>query len=177
MTLWLALLLATAPFYPAADEQESVEGMSTIQDEAALLEAINTGWRWSGTVITAVHDVSPMGHMLLSDAEGRYYYLDADGMQLSPLGDFAAADEAMADPETQELWGGGELVRSARDKLGAPPAGHVFTLSPMHWIDGDYSAEHMIVLPLTEVAFLSGDLARQLRDLPDGARVQLKVND
>jgi hypothetical protein len=35
----------------------------------------------------------------------------------------------------------------------------------------------MVILPLSEVAFLSGDLARQLKDLPDGAQVQIKVTD
>ncbi|KLE34730.1 hypothetical protein [Aurantiacibacter luteus] len=151
--------------------------MSAIEDEKRLLDAINAGWGWSGVVIATVHAVSPMGHMLLSDEMERYFYLDTDGMQLSPLGDKASAEAAMADPETLELWGGGELVRSARERLGAPAAGHVFTLAPMHWIDGDYSAEHMVVLPLTEVAFLSGDLAKQLRDLPDEAQVKIEVID
>lgn len=142
-----------------------------------LLDAINSGWSWSGTTIAEVHRVSPMGHMVLSDTEGRFYYLDTDGMQLTILGDKSAADAHMSQPDVCELWSGGELVKSARARLGDPAVGYVFTLSPLNWIDGDYRAENMVILPLSEVAFLSGDLARQLKDLPDGAQVQIKVTD
>jgi hypothetical protein len=142
-----------------------------------ILEAINRGWSWTGTTITKVHDISPMGHMLLSDEEDRFYYLDTEGMELTLLGDRAAADTIMDKPQTRELWTGGELVKSARERLGEPPEGSVFTLSPLNWIDGQYSAQNMVVLPLTEVAFLSGDLARKMKDLPDGTQVKIKVVD
>ena len=146
-------------------------------DQAGLLHAINSGWGWTGTTITKVHDISPMGHMILSDGDGQFHYLDTDGMELSILGDKAAVAARMAEADFQELWSGGALVESARARLGEPPEGSVFTLSPIKWIEGDYSDENMVILPLAEIAFLSGDLARQLEDLPDGASVKMKVVD
>lgn len=180
MPMWTALLLAVAPLVQAGEEQARSGQMDTVMTdelEAELLEAINSGWGWNGTTIAEVLDVSPMGHMLLSDGNGGYYYLDTDGMRLTLLGDHAAAQAAMAREEARELWSGGELVRSARRMLGEPPTGHTFTLSPLNWIDGQYSAENMVILPLAEIAFLSGDLARQMRDLHDGTQVQTRVVD
>jgi len=59
--------------------------------------------------------------------------------------------------------------------LGDPPEGSVFTLSPIHWIDGQYSVDNMTILPLAEIVFLSGDIAHQLKDLPDGTQVRIEI--
>ena len=140
-----------------------------------VLDAVNEGWNWCGLNATAVHAVSPMGHLLLSDDEGCFYYLDTDGMELTPLGDEGAAKAHFDKDETREIWQATALVEGARQRLGNPPEGSVFTLSPMHWIDGQYSVDNMAMLPLAEIVFLSGDIARQLKDLPDGAQVRIEI--
>lgn len=180
MILPLALTIALMSPTPASEgviEPQTGSSESMTEEEAALLKAVNDGWAWNGVVFTAIHDVSPMGHMLLSDAEEQFYYLDTDGIELVLLGDEALARTEMAHPERLQMWSGGELVRAARERLGDPPYGHVFTLSPLNWIDGDYRPENMVILPLPEIVFMSGDLARQLNGLPDGAQVQIRVTD
>jgi len=79
-----------------------------------VLLAVNKGWNWCGLNATTVHAVSPMGHLLLSDDEGCFYYLDTDGMELTPLGDEDAAKVHFAKEETQDIWQATALVEGAR---------------------------------------------------------------
>lgn len=142
-----------------------------------VLGAVNEGWSWAGLEATTIHATSRMGHMLLSDKDGCFYYLDIDGMRLLRLGDQAAAKAHFDKDETREIWQATALVEGARQRLGEPPEGSVFTLSPRNWIDGKYSVENMVILPLVEIAHLSGDIARQLKDLPDGAKVRIELGE
>ena len=143
----------------------------------SLVEAINDGWGWTGIQAAKVHDQSPLGHLVFLDPEGRFYYLDTDGMSVDMLGSDEAARAHLKKPEIQELWSGGALVDAARKRFGDPPAGHVFTLEPLSLLQGEYAADKMCVLPLEELIRFTGDAARQLRDLPDGAQFQVKVVD
>lgn len=144
---------------------------------SAVLHALNEGWNWCSLRATEIHDISRMGHMLISDEEGCFHYVDTDGMRLIALGDRSAAEAHFAKDEIREIWEATALVEGAGERLGQPPEGSVFTLSPRHWIDGQYSVDNMVILPLVEIAFLSGDLARQLRDLPDGAQIQIEISE
>ncbi len=142
-----------------------------------LLEAINQGWGWSGLVATQVHAKGPMGHLLVSDAEGCFHYIDIDMMELHALGNEAAARAHFAKPETRELWEAAALVEPARARLGNPPDGSVFALNIHAMLAGNYSADEVCFLPLHELAFLSGDLARQLKDLPEGEKLRIEIID
>lgn len=142
-----------------------------------VLAAVNKGWAWAGLEATDIHATSRMGHMLLSDAEGCFYYLDIDGLRMLTLGSQEAAKAHFDKDETREIWQATDLVEGARQRLGEPPEGSVFTLSPRNWIDGQYSVENMVILPLAEIALLSGDLARQLKDLPDGSHVRIELGE
>jgi hypothetical protein len=142
-----------------------------------VLEAVNEGWRWAGTTFVAIHAQSRMGHLVLSDAEGCFHYLDTDGMEMIPLGNKTALDAHFADPENLALWEAQSLIEPARERLGDPTEGHVFNLSPTDWIEGNYAPERMCHLPLKEIVFLSGDFARQLKDLPDGSQIQIEIGD
>ncbi len=142
-----------------------------------LLEAVNDGWSWTGLVATEIHATSPMGHLIVSDAAREFYYIDTDGMQLIALGSRADFDAHFAKDETRELWLAATLVEAARERFGEPPEGSVFTLEPMAMLQGQYSGDRMCVLPLDELIRFSGDVARQLEDLSDGSKFQIRIVD
>ena len=142
-----------------------------------LVDAINDSWGWTGISVSRVRAQSPMGHLVLSNQEDCFFYLDPDGMAIVPLGNRVDAQAHLDDAEAQELWWGGELVAKARELLGEPPEGSVFALTPHAMISGEYAPENMCILPLQELVAFSGDAARQLKNLPDGTEINLKVTD
>lgn len=127
--------------------------------------------------MSRVHAQNLMGHLVLSDAQDAYFYLDPDGMQVIALGTREDALAHLKGEEAKELWSGGKLVDAARQKFGDPPQGCVFTLKPHAMVEGRYDIDEVCILPLDELIRFSGDVARQIHDLPDGSQIQFEVTD
>jgi len=142
-----------------------------------IVEAVNEAWDWAGVTATQVIAQSPMGHLVLSDAEDRFFYLDPDGMAVIPLGSEAEAASHLSSDEAKELWSGGELVAEGLKRFGEPPVGSVFTIKPHAMIEGRYEPENLCVMPLEELIRFTGDVAQQIKDLPDGSQIQFEVTD
>jgi hypothetical protein len=143
----------------------------------SLVKAVNEGWGWTGLTAARVLAQSPMGHLVLSDAEDKFFYLDPDGMAIIPLGTEAEAKAHLASDEAKELWSGGALVAEGYKRFGNPPEGSVFTIKPHAMIEGRYEPESLCVMPLDELIRFTGDVAQQIKDLPDGSQIQIEMTD
>ena len=143
----------------------------------SLVEVFNESWSWTGVTASRVRAQSPMGHLILSDEAEQFFYLDPDGMAIIPLGDEADAEVHLAKEDAQELWWGGEIVRTAKERLGEPPEGSVYSLKPPALVQGHYAPENLWIIALEELIAFTGDLARQIKDLPDGAQIKFEVTD
>jgi hypothetical protein len=150
--------------------------IATVPNTPDLLAIFNRSWAWTGRRCNAITAVSPFGHLILSDEGGRFLYCDPEQLTLA---DIADSDEAlwryMAQAETRETWESTDFVEQARARLGEPGPGRVY-----HWITapvlgGAYAPDNMATIALAELIDYAGDLAEQIKDLPDGAKVQLKV--
>jgi hypothetical protein len=143
----------------------------------SLVEAVNEGWGWTGLTATRVVAQSPMGHLIVSDAKDTFFYVDPDGMTIIALGTEAEAQAHLASDEAKQLWSGGALVEEARKRFGELPAGSVFTIKPHAMIEGRYEPENLCVMPLDELIRFTGNVAQQIKDLPDGSQIQIEVTD
>lgn len=144
---------------------------------ARVLQALRGDWSWTGTRFAEILAVSPMGHMLVVDAQDAIHYLDPDVRQIVRLGSEEAAREYMADPEVEMVWRAQKLVDAGRIRLGPPGEGQVYTLTPDAMLSGDYAPENLVLMDLAELVSFAGQVAYQTRDLPDGAQIRLKVTD
>ncbi len=141
----------------------------------SILDAVNEAWGWTGIIASRIWAHSPMSHLLVSDPDELFFYIDPDGMAVLPLGSQQEAQAYLDEPEANELWWGGELVEKARTIMGDPPEGSVFNLKPEKLIEGDYCAQNMWTWPLIELIHSTGSVAEQIKDLPDGSQCQLKI--
>lgn len=144
----------------------------------ALVEAVRSHWGWAGIEPAQVTAISPFGHLVLRDRQGAFWYLD---LELRTL-DRIAEDETglfahMGDPEVREMWQADALVTRAKDKLGAAPEGHCYSLSIPALLEGNYASDDFWLPPVTELIACMGDIERQIRNLPDGSNITLKLVD
>ncbi|WP_395327989.1 hypothetical protein WBP06_12225 [Novosphingobium sp. BL-8H] len=141
------------------------------------VKALNTAWSWTGVDFAEIVAHSLMGHMLVTDTAGAFHYVDPEMGTVTLLGDEAAARDHMALDETQAIWRADALIDAGTKRLGFNALGEVYSLTLPALIAGDYAPENLIRIDFVKLIYLTGDLARQTRDLPDGAAVQLKVID
>jgi hypothetical protein len=67
------------------------------------------------------------------------------------------------------------LVDLATAKLGPPDKGRCFCLKIPAVLGGAYGPENFETISLSELISCSGDLASQIKDVPDGAKVSLVI--
>ncbi len=141
------------------------------------LDALWRAWGWTGIKFAQIQAVSPMGHLLLTDAEGCFHYFDPGLFAIEALGNEEAARARFADEETRGEWQALKLVEAARERLGECPEGSIYSLRPIALIEGDYSSDELCILPLVELISFTGEIARQTKDLPPGSQFRIKIVD
>ncbi|MCT2398050.1 DUF1851 domain-containing protein [Novosphingobium mangrovi (ex Huang et al. 2023)] len=142
-----------------------------------VLQALRRDWGWTGVTFAEIVAASRMGHLLVADADGTIHYLDPETRELIRLGGEEQAAQYMADPEVALVWRADALVEAARERLGAPGDGEVYTLAPHALLAGNYAHENLVLQPLADLISFAGQVACQTRDLPEGTPIQLKVMD
>jgi hypothetical protein len=143
-----------------------------------LADVIARDWGWTGIEPEAVTAVSAMGHALVRDRQGAFWYLDPELVTLEQV----ATDETglfahMNRPATRELWESLALVEAARERLGEPGQGRCYGFKVPPLLGGEYTPENLCTYPIAELVSFAGSLGLQTRDLPDGQKVVLKVVD
>jgi len=89
--------------------------------------------------------------------------------------DRTALDELSRDQEFLHGWYLTDLVKLAKDRCGPLTDGRKYCLKLPAVLGGGYGAENLATAPLVEIVSMSGDIARQIRDVPDGAQVRMQV--
>ena len=143
-----------------------------------LVEAVRSGWGWTGIVPEAIGAVSPFGHLIIRDVTGDFWYLDPELRALERIGRTEAELFAhMNKQDVREVWQALALVDAARERLGEPGEGRCYSLKTMALLQGDYAHDNLCTIPVAELIAFTGDFERQTHHLPRGSKIQLKVVD
>jgi len=143
-----------------------------------LLETIGSGWGWKGLDPKAVTATNAFGNLLVEDCGGRYWRICPEETSAEVVAeDQQAYNSLLLDAEFIEDWEMLRLVQLAVQKLGKPTDGRCFCLKVPAVLGGNYDAENFGTIPIAELIFSSGDIARQIKDLPDGAKIQFEITD
>ncbi|WP_260926862.1 hypothetical protein [Novosphingobium sp. 9] len=142
---------------------------------SAVLRTLKREWGWTGVDFATVLMVSRMGHLVVADADGTVHYLDTDTRELLRLGTEAQAEQYLADPEVQLVWRAEALVAAVRERLGATAPDEVYARTAEAMLNDTYDIQSFIKLPLTQLISFTGQVAHQMRDMPEGTPVKLKA--
>ena len=86
-------------------------------------------------------------------------------------------EDLFQDEEFLEDWTMHPLVAQAYAKLGALPRDRCYCLKIPDVLGGGYSVENMGTINRAEVLLVSGELAEQIKDMPDGIKVRISIVD
>lgn len=67
------------------------------------------------------------------------------------------------------------LVSQANDQCGPLSEGMKYCLKIPGVLGGAYGGDNLATAPQVELVRFSGDIARQIEELPDGAQIKLQV--
>jgi hypothetical protein len=143
-----------------------------------ILHAIRDSWGWAGIDPVEVVGATAFGNLMVEDEQGRYWRVCPEALSCEVIAQTREAlDEVSRDQAFLHDWYLQSMVDQAEEMLGLLAQGKVyhFVISPV--LGGEYAIDNVRQLDHIEQLRFSGDLAREIKDLPDGAQVKLKIVD
>jgi len=143
-----------------------------------LLEVIQRAWQFTGLVPSAVLDTNAFGNLVVEDASGKVWRICPEELSCEIVAATRADFEQLRrSTDFAENWEMTRLVERARSLLGTPSPGRCYCLKVPAVLGGAYAADNLGTIALFELIDVSGQIAMQIKDLPDGARVEVKIVD
>lgn len=143
-----------------------------------LLEAISEGWSWKIGKPFSLMTTNYFGNAIVQNEAGQYFRIIPEEWECDLLANSPdELEEKMKEEEFVSDWEMRELVIRASAAQGSLAEGQVYCLAIPGLLGGKYSEENIRKISLLELLAYSGEMARQTKDLPDGARIKLKYTE
>jgi hypothetical protein len=141
-----------------------------------LLTTINEAWSWIGLVASSIVAINDFGGVIALSADGDYWRIDPDIPRCERIaGDEIEFERIWHDEEFQFDWQMLPLVRIAAATAGPLTADRCYCLKVPSVLGGSYAADNIATNSRLELIGFAGDLAHQIKDMPDGTQVKLVV--
>jgi hypothetical protein len=140
-----------------------------------VLNAVAEGWGWKiGKPVTIIAR-NAFGNIIVRAEDGRYFRIIPEDLKSIHLAD--SPEDLERERSTEEFrtdWEMRALVEKAEASLGSLAEGECYHLVIPSVLGGEYAVENIRKISITEWLEFSGEVARQIEDLPDGTQVKLK---
>jgi len=141
-----------------------------------LVEEIHHSWGWVGIEPVEVVGENDFGNLIVKDVDGKYWRLCPEDCYCKVIAASRAELDALStDQEFLHDWYMTQLVSLANDQCGPLSEGRKYCLKIPVVLGGAYGGDNLATAPQVELVRFSGDIARQIEDLLDGAQIKLKV--
>ena len=143
-----------------------------------LLQVVGTSWGFTGLEPVSVVDVNSFGNVLVEARDGSYWRICPEELSCEPIAATRKQfDNLRSSSEFREDWKMERFVSLARSTFGELPEGRCFCLKVPGVLGGTYDLENIATITIAELLRASGHIALQIRDLPDGTNVDLKITE
>ncbi len=135
-------------------------------------------WGWVGIHPVRIVGENGFGNLIIEDDKGNFWRLCPEELYCR----LVAASRTELDVLSKDQiflrdWYMEELVEQAKAKLGLLRPGYKYALKIPSVLGGKYEDSNLVQLPIKELVSFSGSVARQIVDLPDGAKIEFKIVD
>ena len=153
-------------------------GVTEVGGYMRILEAVRDAWSWTGLDAARIVATNPFGHAIVEAADGQFWLIEPDRLACERI---ANTDANLAELRSREAfryhWDLENLVAYARREVGELGEGRCYCLKIPAVLGGSYERANLASISIEELLSVSGSIAFQIKDLPDGARAELKVVD
>ncbi|MCY4335104.1 MAG: DUF1851 domain-containing protein [Litoreibacter sp.] len=143
-----------------------------------VLGKINKHWGWTGLKGIEIVERNEFGNLIVLGEDWAYWRICPEELTCEIVAENRSDYLQLVESEEfQTDWNMTNLVQLARKHLGNLKKGWTFYLVVPATFGGHYDEANIRSVPLEELIGHSGDWALAIKDLPDGAQVELRVID
>ena len=141
-----------------------------------IIQVIKTSWGWTGINPIEVIGENDFGNLIVKDIDGKYWHICPEELSCEVIAkNRKELDIILKNKDFLHNWYMRNLVTKARKELGSLEKGKKYHLVYPAVLGGKYSIDNIKIVPLYEQINFSGDIGKQIKDLPDGSQIKLKV--
>lgn len=136
----------------------------------SLIDEIKNAWGWVGIEPEEIVGENDFGNLIIRDHQGRYWRLCPEDVYCEVVAENRVELDSLS--KNQEFladWYMEALVEQAKQTLGPLPKGRKYHLIIPGVLGGEYAISNIKIAPLVELIAFSGDVGRQIKNLPQGA--------
>lgn len=143
-----------------------------------LLDEVRSAWGWLGIEPVELIGDNDFGNLILKDVRGQYWRLCPEDLYCEVVASSREElDRLSKDQEFLRDWYMHGLVDQAFQRLGALAVGRKYCLKNPSVLGGEYGGDNLGTISHDELIRVSGHIAQQIADLPDGASIKLSISD
>ncbi len=144
----------------------------------SIINEVKESWGWVGINPTEIVAENEFGNLIIKDAENKFWRLCPEDVYCEVVAEsIDDYNKLINDYAFLHDWNMIVMVDEAVAMLGTLKEGYKYCLVIPGVLNGEYSGTNIKTAPFIEIIRLSGNLGKQIKDLPDGAEVKLKVTD
>ena len=154
-----------------------LEGLIT-QVDRSTQESVMNEWLWLVGVDKQLVAITHIGDAFLSDSTGSIYWLDTGNGSVTKVSDsFFDFTESLGDSEIKDEWLLSSLVANLKESGLHRQTNQVYSYRQLPILGGEYEVSNFFCLDIVEHFSVTSRIHYQIRDLPEGAIVSLKLTD
>jgi hypothetical protein len=141
-----------------------------------MLATIRKAWGWTGLDAAEVVVMNAFGNVIVRATDGVYWRICPENWSCHQVARNAEEFAALfSEEEFRTDWEMSRLVEVARENLGSLNDGQCYCLKVPSVIGGDYKTTNLGTISLDKLIAFSGDMAEQIKDVPDGGQVEIDI--
>jgi hypothetical protein len=141
-----------------------------------LIHTVTKAWGWTGMQPVEIVNQNQFGNVIIKDIEGKYWRIIPESLSCEIIAQNETVFGEVFNSEDFQLdWNMQNLVDAAVASYGELSDDLVFFFVTPPVLGGEYDVSNIKVASINEVISLSGEIAAETNDLPDGCAVKLNV--
>jgi hypothetical protein len=139
-------------------------------------DKLTEDWNWLIGTDKSPIIVTAIGDMFLKDTNQKIYWLDVGQGKCEIVADrIQDFEEKLKDIEQMNDWFMIKLTTALRLSGKELKDGQLYSYKKLPIIGGEYTVENFAPLDIVEHFGYTGDIHKQIKDLPDGTKVEIKI--
>ncbi|NRB80016.1 MAG: DUF1851 domain-containing protein [Saccharospirillaceae bacterium] len=144
----------------------------------SIIKIISQAWSWTGINPEKVIGKNHFGNLMVKDTDGKFWRICPEELYCEVIAESKEElDVISKDQDFLEDWHMRNLVELAETRFGELEDDRNYCFVTPGSLGGEYGISNIRVSPLSEIIGLSGDIARQIKDIPDGEKIDIEFTD
>lgn len=140
-----------------------------------ILEAVKTYWGWVGIEPASVIAENEFANLIMKDVDGKFWRLCPEDLYCEVIAENDADyNELVKDIEFNQDWFMEIMVEAGEKKFGPLTEGIKYHMAVPGPLGGEYNSANIRTVAFEKIIKFSGELALEVKDLPDGEKVKIK---